>query len=263
MFNHPRRTLADTARIEGVGLHSGAPCTVVLHPSRAGGLRIRHGQQTVPVHIDHATSPGGSTRLGPVDTPEHLLAALVGLGITDLDIHVEGPEVPGLDGSAAPWVEACGTPVSFGSIAPLVLDRPLEVRQGEGVARAFPSPAFTVAVDVDFGPACRGDFAFTVSPAAFTEQVAWARTFLPHAHLARVEAAGRGRGAAPGSVVILGPRGPLVPVRSPDEPVRHKALDLLGDLALLGRPVQAGFAVERGTHALHQALVRAVLSASP
>ena len=100
--------------------------------------------------------------------------------------------------------------------------------------------------------------ALDVTAASFVAELAWARTFLPHASLDAVLASGRGQGVEPGSVVLLGPRGPVVPVRGPDECVRHKALDLLGDLALAGVPLLGRFEVVRGTHALHHALVRAV-----
>lgn len=262
MFNSPAKTLAQTASITGVGLHSGAPCTVMLVPRREGGLRfLRRGadRPPMPVHHQHATAPGGSTRLAGIDTPEHLLAALLGLGVTDLEIQIDGSELPALDGSAAEWAELCGEPVSTGaSRRTLTVSRPVEVELDGGWARATPADVLELVVDVDFGPACRGRFELRVTPEAFRRELAWARTFLPHASLDAVLAAGRGRGAGPGSVVLLGARGPLVPVRSADECVRHKALDLLGDLALLGGPVRGRFEVTRGTHALHHALVRAV-----
>ncbi|MCB9673683.1 MAG: UDP-3-O-acyl-N-acetylglucosamine deacetylase [Alphaproteobacteria bacterium] len=263
MFKAPAKTPADTVRIEGVGLHSGAPCAVELRPSRAGGLRLVKGGRVVPVHVDHVDAPGGSTRFpGLVETPEHLLAAVVGLGITDLEIRVEGPEIPALDGSAAQWAEQLGEPVITGEYAGLAVEAPVSVEAFGGTARAWPADTLQIAVDVDFGPACRGAFELAVTPASFRAELAWARTFLPHADLDAVQAAGRGRGAGPGSVVLLGARGPLVPLRGPDEPIRHKALDLLGDLALVGAPLRGRFEVTRGTHALHHALVREVLRAS-
>ncbi|MEZ4320070.1 MAG: UDP-3-O-acyl-N-acetylglucosamine deacetylase [Myxococcota bacterium] len=263
MFNTPAKTLAHTVSLEGAGLHSGAPCRVELRPAQGGGLRFVKGGRVTPVHVDHADAPGGSTRFpGCVETPEHLLAAVVGLGITDLEVHVDGPEVPALDGSALTWVEALGEPVITGVSRGLAVSAPVEVAVDGGWARALPSDGLELWVDVDFGPACRGSFALAVDPGSFRRELAWARTFLPHAMLDAVVAAGRGRGAEPGSVVLLGARGPLVPVRGPDECVRHKALDLLGDLALAGLPLRGRFEVVRGTHALHHALVRAVLSAS-
>jgi len=260
MFNCDAKTLGAPVRFAGVGLHSGAACEVELRPAHSGGLRFLHRGRTLPVHISQASAPGGSTLLGgQLDTPEHLLAALVGLGITELEIAVTGPEIPGLDGSARDWVQGLGELVCVGSTAGLEVSEPVEIEGFGGIARAWPGDRLELAVEVDFGPACRGRFELVMSPERFHEELCWARTFLPHRMLGAVHAAGRGRGAKPGSVVVLGERGPLVPVRSADECVRHKALDLLGDLALFGAPVRGRFELVRGTHALHQALVREVL----
>ncbi len=269
----PGRTLRAPVRVTGRGLHSGRPVTVELRPRQAPGICFEVSGARVPVHVDLASAPGGRTRLQSgevhVDTPEHLLAAVAGLGITHLDIVPSGPELPALDGSAQEWVHALetdGALVSVGSVSAWAVSKPLVVEAFGGVARAWPSDTLQIAVDVDFGPTVRGPaaqgrFALEVTPAAFREQLAWARTFLPHTTLDAVLDAGLGRGVDPGAVVVLGARGPLVPVRSADECVRHKALDLLGDLALVGAPVLGRFEVERGTHALHQALVRAVIEA--
>lgn len=260
-FKLEARTIASAARVSGVGLHSGAPASVVLAPAQpgAGVAFVRAGGERVPASWALADAPGGQTRLPGVQTPEHLLAAVQGLGITDLDVRLDGPEVPHLDGSAQGWADALGTPVVTGSTVGFVPDRPVEVEAFGGTARWEPHDRLELTVRIDFGPSLRGGLTIDVTPESFVRELCWARTFLPHDDLAAARAAGRGAGATPGTVVVWGRRGPLVPVRSPDEPVRHKALDLLGDLALAG-PVRGRIVVERGTHALHQALLAAALS---
>ena len=257
------RTVATSSRVAGRGLHGGGRSVVQLRPTTQPGIRFLVGEAVVPVHVRHATAPGGRTRLevgqARVDTPEHLLGAVAGLGITHLDIVLEGAELPALDGSAAEWVHALGEPVPAGPITGVGVDEPVVVEAFGGIARAWPADGVELQVDIDFGPAARGRFTLDLTPASFRDELAWARTFLPHAALDAVLASGRGQGVDPGSVVVLGPRGPLVPVRGAQECARHKALDLLGDLALAGAPIRGRFHVERGTHALHQALVRRLL----
>lgn len=264
MFKCSAKTVATTVDLEGVGLHSGQRCRLRVHPASPGsGLCFSPwgSTQSTRAHWSEASAPGGATRLGGwLETPEHLLAAVVGLGITDVRMEVDGGEIPALDGSARPFVEALGVPVEIGLTEGLVVREAVEVRQGEAVARLLPSDQLEIAVEVDFGPSLRGAFEGTLD--TFVAEWSWARTFLPHGAIDTTLSAGRGRGARPGNVVVWGERGPLVPVRSPDEPIRHKALDALGDLALAGCPVRGRLEVHRGTHALHQAVIRAWLHAS-
>jgi UDP-3-O-[3-hydroxymyristoyl] N-acetylglucosamine deacetylase len=259
MFNLPAKTIGQGAHITGIGLHSGTPSSVRFEPAPAGhGVVFVAAGQRVPARWDLADGPAGSTRLPGVATPEHLLAAVMGLGITDLLVHLEGSEVPHLDGSALPWVQALGETVCTGTVRARTVDSPVVVEAFGGIARVLPCDRLELAVRVDFGAGLRGDVELVVTPESFVRELCWARTFVPHASLPEQVASGRGRGAGPGDVVVWGPRGPLVPVRSADEPVRHKALDALGDLALAS-PLFARFEVERGSHALHLAALRAWL----
>lgn len=264
----PRRTLAAPFSRRGVGVHTGRPATVTVRPAPWGtGIRFRLGPEVVPARIDHVVPQGGATwlRAGErrVGTVEHLLAALYGSGISDAEVEVEGEEVPVLDGSAAPWVEALA---AAGRIAgppadPLVLQEALEVEARGGRARAWPHPACELSVDVDFGRGGpRGHASVVLEGDRFQREVAWARTFVLERDIPTLRAAGRGLGATPTDTVVWGADGPLVSLRAPDEPVRHKLLDLVGDLALLGRPLRGRIHVERGSHALHHALVRMLLS---
>lgn len=198
-----------------------------------------------------ARAPGGSSDVGPIRTVEHLLAAVVAAGITDLWIDVRGREIPALDGSAAVWREALGRPVETGVTWGWRVERPLFVEGHGGWARVRPFDGLRLIASIDFGPGLRQTCSTNGG-----QDVLGARTFVPHHRLDALVAAGHGRGIEPGSIVVWGPRGSLVPLRHADEPARHKALDLLGDLALLGLPLEAEVEVHRGSHALHQQLVR-------
>jgi UDP-3-O-[3-hydroxymyristoyl] N-acetylglucosamine deacetylase len=234
---------------------------VTLLPAPFGtGLVFRTAQGDVPATWAHATAGEGATVLtcgeARVHTPEHLLAALSALGVTDAILALEGPEVPALDGSAAEWVEAIdeASRVEGLEVEPLRLGAPVTVEAAGGEATI--GPGRTLAVEVDFGeggPA--GAMEVALDEASFRGEVAWARTFVLDRDLERMRAAGRGRGATLANTVVW----PGSALRSPDEPIRHKLLDAWGDLALLG-PAAVGMRVVRGSHALHLAAVRAALS---
>ncbi len=268
----PRVTVCRAFEHRGVGVHSGAPCRARVAPSAYGSglLLAAHGGLT-PVSAAACARGGGATVLnvggGTVGMVEHLLAALVGAGVTDARITVEGPEVPILDGSALPWCDALrDVGLEGGPLGPeLVLTRAVEVRHGQSVARALPAEHPLVAVSVDFGspPLPRGTAQATLGDLErFATEVGFARTFALARDVEALRAAGRGRGATLDNTVVYGEQGVENPggARSADEAVRHKLLDAVGDLALLGTPFRARVEVERGGHALHHQLVRAVLA---
>lgn len=255
-------------RREGIGLHSGAPATVTLQPAPFGrGIRFRTDRGEVPATLAHARAEPGATVLSAggaaVRTPEHLLAALGALGVTDVVVEIEGgEEVPGLDGSAAEWVAAIdeagrvdGPPIAAWRPAREVR---VEAHGGVGVL----GPGDRIGVEVDFagdGPA--GSLSVPATEAAFREQVAWARTFVLARDVDRLRAAGRGAGATRRNTLVW-PPGPQDAPRSEDEPVRHKLLDAWGDLALLG-PAEVALTVVRGSHALHLAILRVARGEAP
>jgi UDP-3-O-[3-hydroxymyristoyl] N-acetylglucosamine deacetylase len=265
------RTLVRAVQRGGIGLHTGAHAVVTLSPAPFGtGLTFRTAQGEVPATLAHARAEPGSTVLAAgratVRTPEHLLAALAALGVTDAAIElVGGDEVPGLDGSAAEWVRAIDEagradgPV----LAPWRPAREVRIEAHGGCGRLGPGAGTPViSVEVDFGgEGPRGALAVPLTEAAFRREVAWARTFALARDVARLRAAGRGAGATRENTLVW-PPGPQDAPRSADEPVRHKLLDAWGDLALLG-PAEVALRVVRGSHALHLALLRAARSPSP
>lgn len=250
------RTLRREVEVEGVALHAGGPVRARLAPAAWGSGRVFVVDGVpIPADLDHARADPGATVLAAggaeVRVVEHLLATLDALGVTDVVVRVDGPELPAGDGSALCWVAAIdaagrvdGPPLP--GRAPL---RETKLAAHGGVARLGPGDVVGVEVDYPDGP--RGAVRVRRTEAAFRAQIAWARTFVLARDVDALRAAGRGRGATPENTVVW----PLAALRAPDECVRHKLLDAWGDLALRG-PGPAAFDVARGTHRLHLAALR-------
>lgn len=251
-------------RLAGVGLHCGGPCAASVAPAPPGhGLRIGGTPVQCAAVLAGARATTLRTAAGPVRTVEHLLAALYGLGIDDAEVTVEGGEVPILDGSAGPWLDALAPVDTAGERAVLTLPGRVEVRDGDRSVVAEPAAALTLEVHVDY-PGL-GALSLVAGLDAFPA-IARARTFgfLRDAEVLR--AAGLSGGASLDNTLVLDDAGrPLNPggLRHPDEPVRHKWLDLLGDLALLGAPLRARVVARRSGHALHHQLVTALRHTVP
>jgi UDP-3-O-[3-hydroxymyristoyl] N-acetylglucosamine deacetylase len=224
----------------------------------------------IPVRPDLVVATERATTLARdgacAATVEHLLAALYGLGVDNLRAELDGPELPALDGSAAPWVELlrhAGLRDQAAARRALALGRELEVREGERWIRAEPADRLAVAYAIDYAHPAVGRQELAIDgddPERFAREIAPARTFGFTSELRDLERAGLARGGSLASAVLLDERGVVNPegLRFPDELVRHKVLDLYGDLALLGRRLRARVRVERGGHRLHQALVAAL-----
>jgi UDP-3-O-[3-hydroxymyristoyl] N-acetylglucosamine deacetylase len=271
-----QRTIAEKISCTGIGLHGGAPVQLTLHPARldSGIVFVRNdGARTVeiPARADQVSSTQFATTLGKgplsVGTVEHLLAAIYGLGIDNIRIELDGPEVPVMDGSAASFVFLIRAAGIFEQRAPrrvLRVRRPVEVHDGERVARVEPGRGFRISYAIDFQHPAIGRQSlpgFELREGSFERELCRARTF---GFLHEVQAlwrAGLGRGGSLDNTVVLDDRRVLNPegLRMPDEFVRHKALDLLGDFALLGMPLEGHVHVLRGGHALHQKLLHTLL----
>ena len=252
------RTVAAAVTRRGVGLHSGRPCAARVAPAPPGhGLRLNGAPlgQLAVLSTRRATSV--ATPTGPVATVEHLLAALVGQGVTDAEVTVEGGEAPILDGSAAPWAQALIL-VEHGGGAPWRPPRSVSVADGERWIRVSPAPALRLTVVAHHPPA--PPWRCEVGLEDFARDVAPARTYVFLRDVAALRAAGLAQGGALDNALVLTDAGAPVQgaLRLPDEPARHKALDLLGDLALLGRPLAAHVEAHRPGHALNQRLVAAL-----
>lgn len=248
------------AQRSGPGLHTGQHCEVSLRPGPRGSGWWLNGAPVpeLPVRDTRLATTLG-TPSGPVMTVEHLFAALAGLGVADAVIEVEGGEVPALDGSAQGWVEALagferpGLPVR-------PLRGPLRIELGEAVLTAEPYERPVFAVTGRF-PGL-GEATFECELAAFEAELAPARTFGYTADAPALHAAGRALGASLDNCVPFDRGGaPLVPLRFPDEPFRHKCLDLLGDLGRLGFLPRARVHARCAGHAAQARLAAALLGA--
>jgi len=218
-----------------------------------------------------ATSLAAPGRLeAGVSTVEHVLAALAAAGIDDARIEVDGPEVPVCDGSAAAFAEAiakAGLARAEGERGAIVIRQPIAIAEGERRIEVHPADAFGLDVAIDFAHPAIGRQHIAcdaVTPEWFARELAPARTFGFLADVDALRAQGRAAGASLENTLVFDDAGVMNEggQRFDDEPVRHKALDLVGDLALLGCPLRGRVVVERGGHALHQRLVRAIAAAS-
>ena len=266
-------TLAAPVERRGVGLHSGGQARVRLEPSEQPGFRVgwlqAPEQPLQRLHPSQVCETQLCTALaldhGRLATVEHLLAALAGVGLTGATLLVEGHEIPLLDGSAQPWVEAIaevGLHCLGARQVPAALSAPITLQQGASFATALPSDRLRIGAAIEFPQAAIGRqlFSLELTPEAFVREIAPARTFGFREQVEQLRAAGLIQGGALDNALVCDGDGWLnPPLRYPDEPVRHKLLDLLGDLALAGLPQAQVFAF-RGSHGLHTALAAALAS---
>ena len=259
-----RWTLANEVCLSGVGLHTGATTQVVLAPREHGGFAMGLSPgATVNVDPSQVIESRLCTRLqlpaGVVGTVEHLLAALAGVGMTDVLIHVDGPEIPVLDGSALPWVEAIEA-AGMQRLGPrhggVQVASVLHAQERDSYVLAVPYAGMRLSAAVSYASAAIGQqfHELELSPAAFVEQIAPARTFGFAEQVEALRASGLIRGGSLKNALVCDQNGWLnPPLRFADEPVRHKLLDLIGDLALVGLP-QGHVSAYRASHALHTRL---------
>jgi UDP-3-O-[3-hydroxymyristoyl] N-acetylglucosamine deacetylase len=268
-------TLAGPVERGGVGLHGGERTRVRLQASEAPGYWVGwlDEPELPPLRLEPGqvsdTQLCTALRLGQrrLATVEHLLAALAGCGVSQARILVEGDEIPLLDGSALPWVEA----IAEAGLRPLgprhlppPLAEPIVLRQGLSFITALSSDALRIAAAIEFPQAAIGRqlYSLELTPERFVREIAPARTFGFHDQVEALRAAGLIRGGALDNALVCDGDGWInPPLRFADEPVRHKLLDLLGDLALAGLPQAQVFAY-RGSHGLHTALAAALSCAS-
>lgn len=272
-------TLAREIAVKGVGVHAGIEATLTLKPAPADtGIVFVRSFADQPARKAQVTRQSVqatdlATVLGDrsgilVSTVEHALAALSGLGVDNAILAIDGPEVPILDGSAAPFVQAideAGIVKAGGRRRFLKVLKPVRVENGASFGELLPYDAgFRMEVEIDFAHSGIGRqrFAANLSPAVFRRELAAARTFGFLKDVERLRAAGYARGASLDNTVCLADEGVLNPegLRFSDEFVRHKAMDAVGDLALAGLPLLARFRSYRGGHKLNFQMVDALLS---
>jgi len=268
----PQRTLAKEVELSGTGLHTGLPVRVKLLPADAGaGVVFRRvdlpGRPEVPARIDFADARPRCTFLkhgtAEVSTIEHLLAGLAALQVDNAVAEMSGAEVPGMDGSSRAFVEAlraAGTQDLKATCEGFRPEEPVEVHEGEWALVAFPRDEglrVTYTLGYDRPRVVQQSFTLDVTPESFAAEIAPARTFVTSDEVEKLRASGLGQGATAENTLVIGESAEEDgrALRFPDEYVRHKILDLVGDLALLGRPLHAHVVAHRTGHAANRALV--------
>ncbi len=270
-----RRTIATSASLSGVGLHMGRPCSLRFVPAEPGvGVRFRRtdvaGQPETRAHVSVAVAAERRTQLGEGDaalhTVEHVLAAVAGLGIDDLIIEMDAAEPPIMDGSAEPFRAAlvqAGLREHGGTADVLQLAESVRVVDGESVYVAHPSDAFELEVNIDFPHPIIGvqEGRYLVTPESFARELSPARTFGMLSWVEELRAKGLIQGASAENTIVLDADGVVGgTLRWADEFVRHKAMDVVGDLALAGQRVQARISATKPSHRGTVTLVREMLA---
>jgi UDP-3-O-[3-hydroxymyristoyl] N-acetylglucosamine deacetylase len=273
-------TLRDSVTLTGIGVHSGLPVTLTIHPAEIDcGVRfLRSGVDGCPdrevrADVRAVTATEFATVLGDTagplcSTAEHVLAALSGLGVDNAVIEIDGAEVPIMDGSAEPFVAAIERVGIVTLAAPrryIRVLKPVRVVNGDSAGELRPSSrGFRVEIEIAFNNPLVGrqTLAFDVTPESFKREVARARTFGFMSEVDKLWSAGYARGATFDNTVVVSDDRILNAegLRYADEFVRHKALDAIGDLALAGLPLIGTYRSTRGGHKLNHAVLSALMA---
>jgi UDP-3-O-[3-hydroxymyristoyl] N-acetylglucosamine deacetylase len=280
---HSQTTLKSAIDCVGIGVHSGKRIKLTLHPAPAGhGIVFQRSDlnRSIPARFDHVIDTRLCTVLGdPLDlgvrvgTVEHLMAALSGRGIDNALIEVSGPEIPILDGSAAPilFLLDCAGQVEQPEARPVIeILRPVRVSEGAAFAELRPArharPGLEMEFSIDFTASVIGRQAYglRLTPASFRHELARARTFAMAEEVEQLRSMGLALGGSLDNALVVDGSAVLNPggLRMPGEFVRHKMLDAVGDLALAGAPIQGRFIGHRSGHSLNNRLLRTLFADS-
>jgi len=271
-----QRTIKSPFEVAGVGLHTGGQAKVKVSPSDAdsGVVFVRKDLPDAPeipaAYRFISDNPRRTTLKNDeaeVHTVEHLCAALMGLGVDNLVVEIDGAEMPGLDGSALPWAEAlqkAGVVEQKSPRKQFELRDPVAVTVGDSFITAVPSEdeGLSLAYTLDYPESVVRSqyFAMNVEAEAFTRSIAPARTFCFEAEIEELRKRGLGQGASlENTIVVRNPPDPNQPLRFADELVRHKVLDLMGDLFLLGADIKGRVVATKSGHAANRKLVGRML----
>jgi UDP-3-O-acyl N-acetylglucosamine deacetylase len=267
----PQQTIRRAVTVAGTGYWSGRRCEVEFLPAVAGSglVFVRHlggVPVRIPLAVEHRVDATARTNLAvagaTLEMVEHVASALAGLGIDCCLIRVSAEELPGMDGSSASYVAAldkAGVEQLGQPIEPHVVREPCRVADGGAWVEALPPvyPGLSVEYELDYGPGPIGrqQISLRITPEIFRHELAAARTFITAAEAARLQRAGLAGHVAFSDLVVFDENGPIENnLRWPDECVRHKVLDLVGDLALVGRPLHAHVRACRSGHRLNAAM---------
>ena len=261
-------TIQKSVAVEGIGLHTGQPAKITLSPAPSDtGIMFRANdahRTLIPASPEHVVDAHFATTLGVngtrIRSVEHLLAAAAALGVDNLFVDVEGDEIPALDGSAKPFVAllyAAGKDTLPVPRRPLVVGKPLRVGDGTRWLQVLPADSFRISYTLDLDHPAVGTQAlsFPCTERIFVEELAPARTYGFLKDVGTLRKNGLARGGSLHNAVVVGTRAVLNGnLRYQDEFVRHKILDLIGDLGLLGRPLLGHVVARNAGHALNHQL---------
>jgi len=269
-----QRTIRDQVTLKGVGLQTGRPVSVSIKPAPQGsGINfIRTDIPTKPLinissfSLDFTGAPERRTTLavGPmqIQTIEHLMAALSGLSIDNIAIELDCEELPGMDGSAKDFVAAIRRAGIVEQAEPrnvLEIKEPVWCREGDSLIVAIPDDNFRISYTLSYAAPSIGTqyLSLAITENIFEADVAPARTFCLEEEAVELIKRGLGKGANYDNTLVMGGSGPVkTALRFPDEPVRHKILDLVGDLYLLGMPIKGHFVAIKSGHKLNMEMVK-------
>jgi len=269
-----QQTVRHPASLDGIGLHSGETVTMTVSPAAADtGILFRAADGTlIPANTDHVVDSNSATTVGAfgvrVRTIEHLMAAAAALGIDNLMVDIDGPEVPAADGSAKPFVDllhSAGRVSLAAPRRPITIAQPIRVGTESRWIEVLPADSLRISYTLDNSHPIIGLQAgtFGINEEVFCEELAAARTYGFLRDVPAMRQNGLARGGSPENAIVVGKRSVLNDsLRFPDEFVRHKILDLVGDLALIGRPVIGEITAYKAGHALHSKFVEQILRAA-
>jgi len=278
-----QRTIDHDVQLTGRGLFTGDPVSVRLRPGEPHtGIWFVRTDQSPPARIaarvENVTKRARRTAIQngsvAIETVEHFLGALSGLGIDNALIEIDAHELPGVDGSSMPFVESikeAGLQQQDAYRDPCVIREPVRVAEGDAELVALPlldgdDELLHIAYELDYGvnnPIGTQSYRVSVTPERFIKDIAPARTFVLQSEAEQLHAAGLGAHLSYQDILVFGDDGPIDnPLRYTNECVRHKILDLIGDLSLLGRPIVGRVLARKSGHALNHQLVRAIRAQS-
>jgi UDP-3-O-[3-hydroxymyristoyl] N-acetylglucosamine deacetylase len=272
MFRY-QRTLRRKVHFEGIGLHTGYTVQLTLVPAPPDtGIRFRRTDlknfeiealQKYVAKVSYATTLMKKGVM--ISTVEHILSALYGLGIDNLYLDIDSMEVPIMDGSCSCFVETIrktGIVEQDALRKYIVIEKPIEVRQDDKIAGVYPNPIprATYIIDFEHQSIGRQHIEIDLTPESFCTEISQARTFGFVSDIEYLKGLGLIRGGSLDNAVVLDPAGVVnQELRFPDEFVRHKLLDLLGDIALTGFPIIGHLCAERAGHSIHTTLAAQIM----
>lgn len=273
-----QNTIAGVVECSGVGLHTGAQVSMRLVPAGAGaGVRfIRTDVSAKSNAIPALAANVSTTQLGTnltneagvsIATVEHLLAACSGLNIDNADVELDGPELPIMDGSSATFcalISTVGVQPQSAPVRRIVIKKPVEVRDGVKWARLSPGEGFSARVVIDYPTRAIGrqEIIYRHADGAFAREIAFARTFGFAHEVEKLRSMGLARGGSLRNALVIDGDTLLNPqdMQAPDEFVRHKLLDVIGDMYLAGARIEGHYEGEQPGHSLNNRLLRAVFA---